>query len=83
METKTTTTSTTASTHESLDIHQQGVPNKKFNTERFMRLSQRPPGYRTSPFLRHHLPAQTKFAETTVLGKSLKNEGTQVSTIVL
>uniref|UniRef100_A0A0R3RQW4 Leucine-rich repeat-containing protein let-4 n=1 Tax=Elaeophora elaphi TaxID=1147741 RepID=A0A0R3RQW4_9BILA len=75
--TKTTTTSTTAPTHEPLNIHPHNVHTKKFNTERFMRLSQRPPGYRTSPFLRYHLPAQTKSAESAILGKSPKSEETQ------
>ncbi|VDK38362.1 unnamed protein product, partial [Gongylonema pulchrum] len=32
------------------------IHSKKFNMERFLRLSQRPAGYRTSPFLRHRVP---------------------------
>lgn len=79
LKTKTTTTSTTAPTPEPLDIHPHGFPSKKFNTERFMRLSRRPPGYRTSPFLRYRLPAKTKPTEIVKLGKSLKKEGSQVS----
>ncbi|KAL3981941.1 Leucine rich repeat family protein [Acanthocheilonema viteae] len=77
LQTKTITTSTTAPTHESVDVHPHSIHSKKFNSERFMRLSQRPPGYRTSPFLRYRLPAQTKPTETAILSKSPNSEGTQ------
>lgn len=47
-----------------------------------MRLSQRPPGYRTSHFLRYRLPTQSKPVDTAILGKSPKTEATQVSIII-
>ncbi|MCP9266144.1 Leucine-rich repeat-containing protein let-4 [Dirofilaria immitis] len=81
LETKTTTASTTATTYESLNAHPNSIHSKKFNTERFMRLSQRPNGYRTSPFLRYHLPTQSEQADTALLGKNLKNETTQAERI--
>ncbi|VDK72944.1 unnamed protein product [Litomosoides sigmodontis] len=71
-------TKTTAPTSGPLDVHPHGFHNKKFNTERFMRLSRRPPGYRTSPFLRYRLPAKTKPTEIVKLGMGPKNEGSQV-----
>uniref|UniRef100_A0A915PUV6 Leucine-rich repeat-containing N-terminal plant-type domain-containing protein n=1 Tax=Setaria digitata TaxID=48799 RepID=A0A915PUV6_9BILA len=74
----TATTPITVPTYESLSIHPNSIHNKKFNIERFMRLSQRPVGYRTSPFLRYRLPAQSKSANPALLDKSPTSEATQV-----
>ncbi|VDN04552.1 unnamed protein product [Thelazia callipaeda] len=75
----TTTFSTTQSIKSSPKIHRNGIHKKKFNLERFMRLSQRPAGYRTSPFLGHRKLAQTKPTESalqrkTNATKAMKNE---------
>ncbi|VDM13390.1 unnamed protein product [Wuchereria bancrofti] len=77
LEIRTTTISATASTHETLNIHLNNARSKKFNTERFLRLSQRPPGYRTSPFLRYRLPAHSKLSDTSILGKSSNSKAIQ------
>lgn len=77
-----TITPTTSPTYETLKVNANNVHSKKFNTERFMRLSQRPPKYRLSPVLRYRLPAQSKSTDTAILGKSAKGEATQVSIII-
>ncbi|KAK6110180.1 Leucine rich repeat family protein [Brugia pahangi] len=77
LEIRTTTISATASTHETLSIHLNNVHSKKFNTERFLRLSQRPPGYRTSPFLRYRLPTHSKLSDTSILGKISNSKAIQ------
>ncbi|VDK66810.1 unnamed protein product [Onchocerca ochengi] len=77
LETITITATTTVATHESLNIHPNSIHSKKFNTERFLRLSQRPTGYRTSPFLRYRLPTQSKPVDTALFGKSPSRETTQ------
>lgn len=82
LEIRTTPISATASTHETPNIHLNNVHSKKFNTERFLRLSQRPSGYRTSPFLRYRLPTHSKLSDTSILGKSSNSKAIQVSVII-
>lgn len=47
--------------------------NKKFNLERFMRLSQRPVGYRTSPTLRHRTPLHSEPVNSGMLSINTKS----------
>lgn len=79
LEIRTTPISATASTHETPNIHLNNVHSKKFNTERFLRLSQRPSGYRTSPFLRYRLPTHSKLSDTSILGKSSNSKAIQTN----